>query len=139
MVIEKLRKGTFQHIESELSAYHETKKEIMRLRNDILDSSPVPDETGVRGSLPGDPTGRKATLLVTHRRLEQLERIVEAIEAVVERLPPEKQELIRLRYWTRPQPLTWYGIGREVGCSRATALRWRNEIISAIAERLGWR
>jgi len=78
----KLRRGTFQHVESELYAYHDTRKEIVRLKNEILHASAPPDENigGGRGNLPGDPTGRTAVLMVTHRRIEQLERIVEAIE-----------------------------------------------------------
>jgi len=136
----KLKNGTFKHIESELYAYHETKKEIIRLKNDILHASRPPDLSGGgRSNWPGDPTGETATLLATHRRIEQLERIVEAIEAVYEALPREKQELVRLKYWTKPQTLTWEGIALKLHVSRATALRWRDEIVYAVAERLGWR
>lgn len=136
----KLKNGTFKHIESELYAYHETKKEIIRLKNDILHASRQPDLSGGgRSNWPGDPTGETATLLATHRRIEQLERIVEAIEAVYEALPREKQELVRLKYWTKPQTLTWDGIALKLHVSRRTAINWRDEIVFAIAERLGWR
>ena len=135
----RLSRGAFYHVENELMAYHETKKEIVRLKTDILLSSPVPDETGVRGSLPGDPTGRKATMLLTSRKLEELERIVDAIDTVVSSLPPDKQKLVRLRYWTKPRTLTWDGIAKEIPAHRATVLRWRNEIVRAIAELIGWR
>ena len=137
----KISRGAFQHVESELYAYHDTKKEIVRLKNEILHASPVRDENvgGGRGNLPGDPTGRTAVLMVTHRRIEQLERIVDAIEAVYERLPKEKQELVRLKYWTQPQTLTWEGIALKLHVSRRTAINWRDEIVYAIAERLGWR
>lgn len=137
----KLRRGTFQHVESELYAYHDTKKEIVRLKNEILHASPVRDENvgGGRGNLPGDPTGRTAVLMVTHRRIEQLERIVDAIESVVERLPEKKKQLVKLRYWDKPRTLTWDGIALRLDVSRATAIRWRDEIVYAIAEKLGWR
>lgn len=139
MRLKKLRPDTFRYLEGELSIYHETKREIARMREDILLSSPVPDVTGIRESVPGDPTGRKATLLVTHRRLDQLERVAEAIESVVSRLPEEKLELIRLRYWARPRMLTWSGIAERLHVSRRQALRWRDEIIYALAELLGVR
>lgn len=137
----KISRGAFQHVESELYAYHDTKKEIVRLKNEILHASPVRDENagGGRGNLPGDPTGRTAVLMVTHRRIEQLERIVEAIESVVERLPEKKRELVKLKYWTRPQTLTWDGIALRLDVSRRTAINWRNEIVYAIALKMGWR
>jgi len=137
----KLRRGTFQHVESELYAYHDTRKEIVRLKNEILHASAPPDENagGSRGNMPGDPTGRTAVLMVTHRRIEQLERIVEAIESVVERLPEKKKQLVQLRYWDKPRTLTWDGIALRLDVSRRTAMNWRDEIVYAIAEKLGWR
>lgn len=141
MGITKIRKATFQHVESELFTYHETRKEIIRLKNDILHARISTDENvgGGRGNLPGDPTGKTATLIVSHRKIEQLERIVDAIESVVERLPPEKRKLIELRYWTKPQRFTWDGIAAELHVSRRTAMNWRDEIVRAIVEKIGWR
>lgn len=136
----KIKQGTFKHVESELYSYHETKKEIERLKKDILLSSSSPDLTGGgRSNLPGDPTGRTATLMMTHRKIEQLERIVEAIEEIYGQLSEEKKKMIKLRYWTKPRTLTWEGIAKEIPAHRATVIRWRNEIIKAIADKLGWR
>ncbi|MEV2356652.1 transcriptional regulator [Paenibacillus larvae] len=137
----KLRRGTFQHIESELYSYHETRKEIIRLKNEILYGSTPADENvgGGRSNLPSDPTGEIAVLLTSHKKLEQLERIVNAIESVVEGLPEKKKEMIKLRYWTRSQTLTWEGVAQRIEKDRTTAIRWRNEIIREIANRIGWR
>lgn len=136
----KLKRGTFQHVESEIYAYHETKQEIVRLKNEILYASPEPNRTGGgRSNIPGNPTERTATLLVTHRKIEQMERITEAIESVVERLPEEKQRLVNLYYWTKPRTLTWDGIAQRLNVSRITAIRWRDEVVYAIAEKIGWR
>ncbi|MEV2910767.1 transcriptional regulator [Paenibacillus larvae] len=140
-MIEKLRRGTFQHVESELYAYHETRKEIIRLKNEILyGSTPADDNVGGgKSNLPGDPTGEVAVLLSSHKKLEQLERIVNAIESVHNSLPEEKQKLIRLKYWTRPQRLTWEGIAAELHVSRRTAMNWRDRVVRAIAQKIGWR
>lgn len=136
----KIKKGTFQHVESELYAYHDTKKEIMRIKNDILHASPEPDlNGGGRSNLPSDPTGRTATLMVTHRKVEQMQLIIDAIDTVYEMLPDEKKRLIDIKYWTRPQLLTWDGIAKKLHVSRRTAINWRNEIIHAIANIIGWR
>ena len=136
----KLRRGTFQHVESELYAYHETKKEIIRIKNEILYRTSSRDDNvgGVQSNIPGDPTGKTAVLLATNRRIEQLEKIVKAIDSVVLRLPEDKKKLVQLRYWTKPRILTWDGIAREIPTGRATVFRWRDEIIFAIAEELGW-
>lgn len=136
----KLRTGTFKHVESELYHYHETKKEIARLKSYVLHASPVPDRTGGgRSNMPSDPTGKTGTLLVTHRKIEQLERIVGVIDEVYSGLPEEKKKLIRLKYWTKPQKLTWDGIADKIPVSKRQALRWRDDIVFSIAELLGWR
>lgn len=141
MATPKLTRGTMQHVESELQAYHETKKEIIRLKNEILYDTPSYHDNigGSRSNQPSDPTASKAVLIVSHRKIEQLERIVEAIETIYERLPEEKQKLIRLKYWSKSRHLTWDGIAMEVGVHRATALRWRDEFVKAVADRIGWR
>jgi len=137
----KIRKGTFQHIESELSAYQDTKREIERIKIDILHGVGSSDENtgGGKSNLPGDPTGKKATRLTSDKRLMHLEAITEAVDSVVSRLPAEKKELIRLKYWTRPQTLTWDGIALQLNVSRRQAIRWRDEIVYVIAERTGWK
>lgn len=137
----KIKRGTFQHVESELYAYHDTLREIVRIKNDLLQGKTSEDENvgGGKSNLPGDPTGRTAILLVSHKRLEQMMNVVDAIESVVSGLPADRQKLIQLRYWTRPQTLTWDGIAAEIPAHRATVFRWRDGIITAIAARVGWR
>lgn len=135
----KVRKGVFQHIENELYDYHETRKAIIRLKNDLLYSSPSHDNNGGgRSNLPSDPTGRTASLMASDKRITEMERIILAIDAVMERLPKEKKDLVTLVYWTRPQLLTWAGIALQLNCNRATAIRWRNEVVRAIAVTRGW-
>lgn len=136
----KLRKGTFKHIESELYYYHDTKREIEEIRNDIIhSSSPYYDDLSGRSNTKSDPTGRLATVLTTDRKLKQLERIVTSIEQVYNDLPPEKQKLIDLKYWTKPQLLTWEGIAQQLNISRRQAFRWRDEIVCSIADLIGLR
>jgi RinA family phage transcriptional activator len=137
----KLKKATFKHIESELYSYKDTLKEIEFIRNNIMFCKEEIDENvgGGRASLPGKPTENIATRLATHRRLTKLEEIANAIEKVYVNLPETHQKLIQLRYWTRPQKYTWEGIAEQLHVNRATAFRWRDQIINSIAEVLGWR
>lgn len=137
----KVRKGTFKHIESELFSYHDTRKEIMRLRNDILyPSKPQDDNTGGgRSSSTSDPTGRTVIALTANARLQHMESIIQSIESVYERLPTNKQRLIHLYYWTRPQLHSWDGIAQQLHINRATAFRWRDEVVYAVTDVIGWR
>lgn len=142
MLAEKLRKGSFKHVESELFAYHDTRKEMIRLRNDILYSSNTGNDENVgggRSNLPGDPTGRKVTALTSTVKLQHLEGVINAIEAVYNRLPENKKKLVNLYYWTRPQILNWEGIAQKLHVSRRQAIYWRNEIVADIGEMMGWR
>lgn len=139
----KLKKATFKHIESELYSYKDTLKEIEFIRNNIMFCKEEIDENvgGGRASLPGKPTETIATKLVTNKHLEQLERIVEAIEDVYYSLPDEYKRLIQLRYWTSrkykwEQKMTWERIANEIHVSERQARRMREEIVQAIAEKL---
>jgi len=136
----KISRGAFQHVEAELYAYQDTIKEISRLRDEILHASPEPNRVGGgRSNLPSDTTAQRATRLVTDKRLSSLSEVAEAIKDVYDGLSPERQKLVRLKYWTRPQRLTWDGIAMELHVSRRTAINWRDEIVQEIALRLGWR
>jgi RinA family phage transcriptional activator len=137
----KLKKATFKHIESELYSYHDTLKEINNLRKDIMFCNENDDENigGGRNNLPSSPTERIATRLATHKRLIQLEEVTNAVYKVYTGLPEDYQKLVRLKYWTRPQTLTWEGIAESLHVNRATAMRWRDTVVCAISETMGWR
>ncbi|WP_124728822.1 transcriptional regulator [Staphylospora marina] len=135
----KINTGTFKHVEAELHNYWETIKEAKLIRMEIMANSRDDENTGGgRGNLPGDPTGRTVVTLLTHRRLEHLERITRAIRTVYESLDEDKKKLVQLKYWTKPQLRTWSGIARELHVEERTARRWRDKIVTAIAEQLGW-
>ncbi|MGM0940344.1 MAG: transcriptional regulator [Bacillota bacterium] len=141
----KPKKITFKHAESEWYNYHHTLKEIARLRENIMnpfDDDPE-DPTIVKGANsarnPGNPTERIATRLTTHKQLSHLTEIADAIDQVYNALPDNYKELARLRYWSKNKKMTWEGIARKLNVSERQARRWRNEIIQATLEVLGWR
>lgn len=136
----KIRSGAFKHVESELHHYHETLREISLLREEILYATKEQDDNvgGGRSNLPGDPTAQKAIALTSSRRLDNLERVVQVIQYVYNGLPDEKKRLVQMKYWDRPQTLTWDGIAMNLNVSRITAVRWRQEIVQTIATFLGW-
>ena len=94
---------------------------------------------GGRSSFPSSPTEMIGTRLATHKRLNQLEGIVNAINKVYTRLPETHRQLLQLKYWTKPQQLTWEGIAQKLHVSRRQAFYWRDEIVNLIGQAIGWR
>jgi RinA family phage transcriptional activator len=137
----KLKKATFKHIESEIYSYHDTLREIDFLRKNIMFTKENDDENigGGKSSFISSPTENIGTRLATHRKLTRLEEVTHAIEKVYTGLPDDYQKLVKLKYWTRPQTLTWEGIADKIPVSRRTAFNMRDEIVYAIGEVLGWR
>lgn len=130
---------TFKHIEAELYKYHETVKEIKHLRYNVIQSTTVDENIGGgRSGFISKPTEILATRLTTHRQLDYLESIAYAIETVYNIAPSDYRKLVQIRYWTN-RDLNWDGIASKLNCNKRTAQRWRNEIVCAIAEVLGWR
>ncbi|PEP96797.1 transcriptional regulator [Bacillus toyonensis] len=137
----KLKGATFKYIESELYGYSDTLREIVFLRKNLIFCSPHEDENigGGRRNVPDRPTERIGTKLMVHKKLRRLEELADAMEHVYVLLEPEKQKLVKLRYWTKPQCKTWEGIAEDLHITKRTALRWRDGIVYAIAEKLGER
>jgi RinA family phage transcriptional activator len=138
---ERISKASFNHIESELRLYHETKHRIMIRREEILFIH-IETDTNVGGgksNSPSDPTYKKASALESDIKLKEMQRIAEAIEYVWSGLDDDKKKLLKLYYWTRPQTLTWEGIAIQLHVTSRTAKRWRNQVIKQIASFLGWR
>jgi RinA family phage transcriptional activator len=141
----KPTKTTFKKVESEWFNHHQTLKEIARLREEIMnpfDDDPD-DKTIVSGAnsvrQTGNPTDRIATRLVTHKQLNYLLEITQSIEKVYNAIPDDYKKLVRVKYWSKEKDLTWDGIAAKCNVSKRQAMRWRDEIVNATIEVLGWR
>lgn len=135
-------KITFKKMEAEWYNYHNTLKEIAKLRAEIM--NPFQDDLdenvgGGRSSEMDKPTERIATRLVTHKQLLYLSEVTDAIKQVYDSLPDNYKKLVRLRYWNKNNEMTWYGIAQELNVSEKQAQRWRDKIIYSTMEVLGWR
>jgi RinA family phage transcriptional activator len=128
---------TFQHIEQELYSFHNTKREIEQLRNDIIHSTSQREGNG-SGYSRGSVVEAKVTRLLTNKRIEFLQDVADAIQEVYDALPNDKKRFVDLRYFKKPQLLSWEGIALECNISRRTAFMWRDEIVKAIAVKMGW-
>ncbi len=139
MVAIKLRTGTIKHIEAELFDYYDTLKRIKDRREELM-SDPAREE-GMPSSptLPSSTVERYATRLTMDRRLQELERVASAVEHVYNLCDDGRKKLIHLKYWTKPQLKSWEGIALDLHISKRQAYRWRDEVVQAVGEQLGWR
>lgn len=141
LTITKIKKATFKHIESELYSYKETKKEIQRLRQEIMNPyDDDPDENiGSSGtSTPGRPTERMATRLLTHKTLRNLEEIIEAIDYAYNLVSEDHRRVINAKYWSGKR-MNWDGVADEVNMHKNTAMKLRKDVVMLIADKIGWR
>lgn len=140
----RITKPTFKKTEAEWFNYHRTVKEIKLLEDAIMhpyeeepeDPTIIKGETSV--TTPGDPTAITAVRLTRHKQLNYLREIASAIETVYNELPDDHKKLVHVRYWSNKN-LDWEAIAAKVGYSRRTVIRWRDSIILATIEVLGWR
>lgn len=134
----KISSGVFRHVEAEIRDFHDGKRELEKMKMNIVLASPVPDlNGGGKSNLPSDPTGSKA-LKLTSAAIVHKEYIIHVIESQYERLGEPQREVIRLWYWKRPRTLTWDGIALEMEKDKTTVMRWRDGFVFAIAEKMGW-
>lgn len=93
----KPTKITFKKCEAEWYNYHNTLKEIAKLREEIM--NPFQEENinvgGSKTNIHDKPTERIATRLTTHKQLNYLTEVTEAIERVYNALPDDYKKLIR--------------------------------------------
>lgn len=135
----KLRTGTIKHIEAELHDYHDTLNRIKARREELMSDPAREEGMPSRPTLPSSTVERYVTRLTMDRQLQELERIANAVEYVYNICDDGRKELIRLKYWKKPQTKTWEGISQELNVSRRQAFNWRDQIVQAIGEKLGWR
>ncbi|WP_078595384.1 DUF722 domain-containing protein [Evansella clarkii] len=137
----QIKKVTFKNMESEWRSYHQTLNEINLLRQEIMNPYQEDQDENVGGGRSGfisNLTERIATRLSTNKQLKYLNEIAGSIEQVYNALPDNYKKLVRLRYWGTKE-LTWDGIAAELHVSKRQAMRWRDEIIQATIEVMGWR
>jgi RinA family phage transcriptional activator len=141
MTVIEITKPTFKKVESEWFNFYDTKKEINLLEEVIMNPTKEEDDNagGGRSNSNTSPTERIATRLSTHKQLNYLREVHDAVQRVYNALEDDYQKLVRLRYWNKNNRLTWDGIALELNVSKRHAMRWRDEIIHATAEVLGWR
>ncbi|UXR29847.1 transcriptional regulator [Staphylococcus simulans] len=136
-----IKPGTFKYIESEIYNHQDNKKEINRLRMEILNPYKEADSNIIYGPMQkGEPTRTTevmATRLLTNKMLRNLEEMVAAIEYVYQRLPEEHKKVIRLKYWNNQRNLKMDQIGYECHMHRNTVTSIRKSFVKSVALQVG--
>lgn len=135
----KLKTATFKYIESELYSYEDTLTEINKLRDEIINRSSKDDNSGGgKSNIPGSPTEEVATELLTHRTLQNLVKITDAISDTYKVVSDEHRSIIDLKYFKQPS-LYWDDVAYQLSMHRNTVFKYRREFIILVANKLGLR
>lgn len=134
----KLKRATYRHIEAEIFAYKDTLKAIEELRRDIILAGKQEELAVSGGGYVGSIVERRATRLADSILLKEMERITRAITDVYRDLPADRQRMMEFKYWGEGRNLRSPAIADALHIDESTLRRWRNGIVYAIAEKLGW-
>lgn len=132
-------RATKIYIEKQLEDYPKMNKYIQDRKLELKYPS-IPDDENTdapRGTGVSNPTEKMIVTIDSDKRLKQLEDTKKAIESTLKQLDNSAYSLVELKYWKKPQTLTWLGIAEKVGYSRRQCFRVRDEILKAIALELG--
>lgn len=129
----RIEQRVFKYVEHELYNYDNTKKMLQQYREAILESSPGQQEIKVQTGT-GDPTAKKAILLVSSAFIIRAEQTIQAIERSLAMLSEEHRKLFKLKY---QDCLPWQEVMIELGVSERTYFRMRRELVITVAQQLG--
>lgn len=134
-----MRKSTINYLESELIQYNSTQKRMNDLREEIQYPWQEHDENigGGQSNTISSTTERRATRLVTDRRLAHMERVSEAITNVYDNAAQVERDLMDLMYFDKPRKYTVDGVIDRLNVSRATFFRLKKRVLCNLADELG--
>lgn len=130
----KIERRVFKYVEYELYNYDNTKKELERYREMILESSPAPVEVKTQGGQITSQTESKALKLITSSFIAHAERVINAIDKSLAMLTEDHRKLFHLKY---QECLPWQEIVIEMSISDRTYFRMRRELVITVAKQLG--
>ena len=129
----RLSKNTFKYVEQEIRQYKNNRKELSRLKNEIIQEAP--EKQNGRSSGLGDSTAAKAVKLSMNRKISELEKSQKAIETIYYRLCQDKQSVME-EYWQ--SRYTNAGLAFKLGVDERTIRRWKQHIVYLVAAELNY-
>ena len=124
-------------VEWQLEHYHEDRRQLEKSKADLI-PSPVAKLSAAGGGSSATNRGTENVVMdiITNQHIKHLENSCNAIHKVIETLAPEDIKLVELVYWRREY--TVEGAGKIVGLSKSSAYRHVNDILTDIAQELGY-
>ena len=129
----RLSKNTFKYVEQEIRQYKNNRKELNRLKNEIIQEAP--EKQNGRSSGLGDSTAAKAVKLSMNRKISELEKSQKALETIYYRLCQDKQSVME-EYWQ--SRYTNAGLAYKLGVDERTIRRWKQHIVYLVAAELNY-
>ena len=130
----RIDKKVYKYIDYELQHYEENKKELERLREEILEASPAPADGLPRGNAPRNPTEQKTMKLVSSTALLKIESTIKTIDKVYDQLNNEYKLFFD---WNYKKSAGIVRTCQEVNIAEKTYYRWRDSIVYNVGMELG--
>lgn len=134
----KIEKANFKLIETELRCFKDSKTYLEDLRRDIIEGAQLQGER-VQSSSISDTTSNKAIRLVSSPEILEISKRINAIEDGLMIIAKHdlKIRLLKMKYFEHKY--TDRGIMEELNIGQNCFYKWRTEIITVIANKLGWK
>lgn len=129
----RLSKNTYRYVENEIRLYKHTHRELAQIKNNLINESAVAPER--RGSEAGDPTANKVIRLSLNKKIDEMEKIIKAIEKTYRTLTGNKKKVME-EYWIGRY--TTPGLAGKLGVDETTIRRWKRFIVYSVAIELNF-
>ena len=130
----RIETPVYKYIEYELYHYDQYKHDIKAERNDIIISANCVDGQP-KGNMTTNPVEDKTIKLATSTSILAMERVVKAVDTVLNRLTPEHRKVFESIYILGRKDR--YSLCDEIGISEATYTRYKRCLIEMTGKELG--
>ena len=128
----RIHNSIFKYIEFELYQYDETKKELARYKEEILESTTIP-EVNVK-TMPGNVTQSKAIKMVSSPFVMRAEKTIKAIDKALAILGEQHWRIFKLKYC---DCMPWQEVVINMDISDRQYFKLRRELVIAVGQNLG--
>lgn len=128
----RINKSVFRYIEFELYNYQETKRELARYKEEILESTNIP-EVNVQ-TMPGNVTESKAIKITSSTFVMRAEKTIKAIDKALAILGEQHWRIFKLKYC---DCMPWQEVVINMDISDRQYFKLRRELVIAVGQNLG--
>lgn len=131
----KIDRRIYKYVEYEMYHYNEYKRNIETVREEIIESSPLPPDGQPRGGINSDPTQRKALKLSMSVGYAVMEKTISAIDNALSMLTERHNRIFEMVYIKKRKDR--YSMSDELFISYDTFNRNKNELVEMVGRELG--